>query len=86
MATKIVKEIDSYSLKYNFQIGIIFFLFLIILFFLFKNKNNYNDSVPFVASFNYVEGINNKSEVQLAGIKIGDINKIIIKYTLHNFL
>ena len=78
MATKIIKEIDSYSLKYNFKIGIIFFLFLIILFFLFTNNNNNHDSVPFVASFNYVEGINNKSEVQLAGIKIGDINKIII--------
>ena len=37
---------------------------------------NRNDSIPFVATFNYVEGINTDSEVQLAGIKIGDINKI----------
>ena len=77
MATKIIKEIDSYSLQYHFQIGVIFLFILIILFFLSKNINN-NKSVPFVATFNYVEGINIKSEVQLAGIKIGDINKIMI--------
>ena len=42
-----------------------------------KNISN-NDSIPFIATFNYVEGINNNSEVQLAGIKIGDVNKIKI--------
>ena len=77
MATKIIKEIDLYDSKYHFKIGIIFFFFLISIFFIFKNINN-NDSIPFVATFNYVEGINNDTEVQIAGIKIGDVNKIII--------
>jgi ABC-type transporter Mla subunit MlaD len=44
---------------------------------LLKNISN-NDPIPFIATFNYVEGINNNSEVQLAGIKIGDVNKIKI--------
>ena len=77
MATKIIKEIDSYNSKYHFKVGFIFFTFLIILFSIFKNLTN-NDSIPFVATFNYVEGINKESEVQIAGIKIGDVKKIYI--------
>lgn len=75
MATEIIKEIDSYDSKYHLKIGFVFFLCLILIFFLLKNMNR-NDSIPFVATFNYVEGINIDSEVQLAGIKIGYINKI----------
>ena len=75
MATEIIKEIDSYDSKYHLKIGFLFFLCLILIFFLLKNMNR-NDSIPFVAIFNYVEGINIDSEVQLAGIKIGYINKI----------
>ena len=77
MATEIIKEINLYNSKYHLKIGIIFFLFLIFIFFLYKNIND-NDSVPFVASFKYIEGINNDSEVQIAGIKIGYVNKITI--------
>ena len=77
MATKIINEIDSYDSKYHNQIGIIFTLFFISIFFIFKNINN-NDVVPFVATFNYVEGINYNTEVQIAGIKIGEIAKIMI--------
>ena len=77
MATEVIKEIDLYDSKYHFKIGIFFSLLIILILFLFKNINN-NDTIPFVASFNYVEGINNESEVQLAGIKIGDVNKISI--------
>ena len=77
MASKIIKEIDSYNSKYHFKIGVLFSLLLIILFLLLKNISN-NDLIPFVATFNYVEGINNKAEVQLAGIKIGEVNKINI--------
>ena len=77
MATEIIKEIDLYNSKYHLKIGILFFLFLIFILFLFKNIND-NDSVPFVASFNYIEGINNDTEVQIAGIKIGYVNKITI--------
>ena len=77
MATEIIKEINLYNSKYHLKIGILFFLFLIFIFFLYKNIND-NDSVPFVASFKYIEGINNDTEVQIAGIKIGYVNKITI--------
>ena len=77
MATKIINEIDSYDSKYHNQIGIIFTLFFISIFFIFKNINN-NDVVPFVATFNYVEGINYNTEVQIAGIKIGEVSRIMI--------
>ena len=42
------------------------------------NNFSKNDVIPFEATFNYVEGINIDSEVQLSGIKIGNINKINI--------
>ena len=76
METKIIKEIDSYSSKYHFKIGITFSFFLIIILFISRNLDN-NDSISFEANFNYIEGINMKTEVQLAGIKIGDIKKIM---------
>ena len=77
MESKIIQEIDTYDSTYHLKIGILFSLFFITLFFLLKNKND-NDLIPFVANFNYVEGINSNAEVQLAGIKIGDVNKIRI--------
>ena len=76
MATKIIKEIDLYDSKYHLRVGILSCIFLIMIFFLLKNIKN-DDSISFVATFNYVEGINNDSEVQLAGIKIGDVDKVI---------
>ncbi len=81
MATEIIKEIDLYNSKYHLKIGILFFLFLIFILFLHKNIND-TDSVPFVASFKYIEGINNDTEVQIAGIKIGYVNKITISKDL----
>ena len=66
-----------YNSKYHLKIGILFCLMLLFIFLLYKNINN-NDSIPFVATFNYVEGINDDTEVQLAGIKVGEINKISI--------
>ena len=81
MATEIIKEIDLYNSKYHLKIGILFFLFLIFILFLHKNINDTN-SVPFVASFKYIEGINNDTEVQIAGIKIGYVNKITISKDL----
>ena len=68
MESKIIQEIDSYDSLYHFKIGILFSFILIFLFLLLKNISK-NDSIPFVATFNYVEGINNNAEVQLAGIK-----------------
>ena len=77
MASKIIKEIHSYDSKYHFNIGLTFIFFLLSIYLVFKNINN-NEVIPFVATFDYVEGINNDTEVQIAGIKIGDIKKIMI--------
>ena len=77
MATKIIKEIDSNDQVNHLKIGIIFIFFLITFFYLLK-QINHNDTIPFVATFNYVEGINDNTEVQIAGIKIGDVSKITI--------
>ena len=77
MASKIINEINTNEEKYNFKIGVIFIFFLISMVFVLQNIKN-NDAISFVANFNYVEGINNNSEVQVAGIKIGYLNKIMI--------
>ena len=90
MATKIIKEIDSNDPRNHLKIGIIFIFSLIIFFYLFKNINH-KASIPFVATFNYVEGINYNSEVQIAGVKVGDVsditissNRVIIKGFIDN--
>ena len=77
MAAKIINEIDSYGSRYYLKIGFIFTFVLITLYFLLINTNHKN-SIPFVAKFNYIEGINNNTEVQIAGIKVGDISKITL--------
>ena len=77
MASKIINEINTNEEKYHFKIGVIFIFFLISMVFVIQNIKN-NDAISFVANFNYVEGINNNSEVQVAGIKIGYLNKIMI--------
>ena len=77
MATKIIKEIDYNNTSYHLKIGIFFIFSLIAIYFLFKNINN-KGSIPFAAEFNYIEGINNNTEVQIAGIKIGDVSKITL--------
>ena len=90
MATKIIKEIDSNDPRNHLKIGIIFIISLIIFFYLFKNTNH-KASIPFVATFNYVEGINYNSEVQIAGVKVGNVsditissNRVIIKGFIDN--
>ena len=90
MATKIIKEIDSNDSRNHLKIGIIFIISLIIFFYLFKNTNH-KATIPFVATFDYVEGINYNSEVQIAGVKVGDVsditissNRVIIKGFIDN--
>ena len=78
MATEIIKEINSYKSNHHLKIGLIFCVSLIFLLFLINNITNNNNSINFVANFKYVEGINNNTEVQLAGIKIGEVNQIMI--------
>ena len=77
MATKIIKEIDSFDSRYYLKIGIIFIFVLITVYFLFKNTN-YKNQIPFVATFNYIEGINNNTDVRISGIKIGGVSKITL--------
>tara|TARA_B100000123_G_C25593356_1_gene368085 strand:+ start:54 stop:515 length:462 start_codon:yes stop_codon:yes gene_type:complete len=77
LATKIIKEIDSYDSSYYLKIGIIFIFVLITVYFLFKNTN-YKNSVPFIATFNYIEGINSNTDVKISGIKIGSVSKITL--------
>ena len=88
MAAKIINEIDSYESRYHFKIGIITTFFLVLIFFVLQNFYKNND-IPFVATFNYVEGVNKNTEVQIAGFKIGNISKIIIssdKITINGFI
>ncbi len=88
MAAKIINEIDSYNLKYHFLIGIIFSFFLVSVIFVLNNINN-NEVIPFEATFNYVEGIKNHTEVQIAGVKIGEVSEIMITpdgITLNGFI
>ena len=77
MAAKIITEIDSYNSRLHFKVGLFFITILVIIFFILKNINS-NETIPFVATFNYVEGINNDTEVKIAGIKIGDVSEIAI--------
>ena len=77
MATKIIKEIDSHDARYHLKIGIIFIFVLTTVYFLFKNTN-YKNSIPFVANFNYIEGINHNTDVRISGIKIGGVSKITL--------
>ena len=77
MAAKIITEIDSYDSRVHFKIGIIFITVVLIIFIILKNISN-NEAIPFVATFNYVEGIDNDTEVKIAGIKIGDVSNITI--------
>ena len=76
MATKI-KEIDSYKSSYHFKIGIIFCALLFLFLFISKNINK-NNTVPFVATFNYIEGVYNETDVKIAGIKVGNVQDVKI--------
>ena len=75
MATEIIREIDQLDSKYHLKVGVLFCFIIIIIFYILKNTNN-NNSIPFKASFSDVEGINVNTEVQIAGIKVGGVNKI----------
>ena len=76
MATKIVSEIDSYSSSFHFKIG----FFSILIFFLitsfYQSSNNSNKDIKFKSIFNYVEGISVGTDVEMAGLKIGIVDKI----------
>jgi len=75
LATKVVPELDIFTTKYHFYVGLIslsltFFLYLIYF------NINFNDSIKFKASFNYAEGIEVGAPVKIAGFKIGEVTKV----------
>ena len=76
MATKIVSEIDSYSSLFHFKIG----FFSILIFFLitsfYQSSDNSNKEIKFKSIFNYVEGISVGTDIEMAGLKIGIVDKI----------
>ncbi len=77
MATKIVYEIDTFSTFTYFLIGLLTLVISLSLFFLSKNINS-NKSYNIQSSFNYVEGLNTGSEVVISGIKVGEVDKIML--------
>lgn len=76
MATKIISEIDSYSSSLHFKIG----FFSILIFFLitsfYQSSDNSNKEIKFKSIFNYVEGISVGTDIEMAGLKIGIVDKI----------
>jgi len=75
LATKVVPELDDFTSKYHFFIGLIFLFFIFFLFSIYINLN-FNDSTKFNALFKYAEGIEIGSSVKIAGIKIGEVTSI----------
>lgn len=75
MATKVVPELDNFTSKYHFFVGLIFLFFIFFLFLIYINLN-FNDSTKFNALFKYAEGIEIGSSVKIAGIKIGEVTSI----------
>ena len=70
MATEIIKEINLYNSKYHLKIGILFFLFLIFILFLYKNIN---DTWTQVGSDIYGEGSGNLSGCSISLSSDGSI-------------
>ena len=77
MATKIIYEIESFSAFTYFIIGLFALVISLSLFSFSKNKN-FNTNYTVKSSFNYVEGLDIGSEVVISGIKIGEVDRIIL--------
>ena len=77
MATKIIYEIESFSDFTYFIIGLFTLVISLSLFSFSKNKN-FNTNYTIESSFNYVEGLDIGSEVVISGIKIGEVDRIIL--------
>ena len=76
MATKIVSEIDSYSSSFHFKIGFFSILFFFLITSFYQSFDNSNKEIKFKSIFNYVEGISVGTDVEMAGLKIGIVDKI----------
>ena len=78
MATKIVSEIDSFNPLTHFKIGSIF---LLLLFFTYLLSINFlqKDKISFTSFFNYAEGLENGTDVVIAGIDVGKVTNLKFK-------
>ena len=76
MATKIVSEIDSYSSSFHFKIGFFSILIFFLIISFYQSSENSNKEIKFKSIFNYVEGISVGTDVEMAGLKIGIVDKI----------
>ncbi len=78
MATKIVSEIDSFNPLTHFKIGLIF---LLLLFFTYLLSINFfqKDKMSFTSFFNYAEGLENGTDVVIAGIDVGKVTNLKFK-------
>ena len=76
MATKIVSEIDSYSSSFHFKIGFLSILIFFLITSFYQSSDNSNKAITFKSIFNYVEGISVGTDVEMAGLKIGIVDKI----------
>ena len=75
MATKIVSEIDSFNPLIHFKIGLIFLLLLFFTYFLSVNFLQ-KDKISFTSFFNYAEGLENGTDVVIAGIDVGKVTNL----------
>ncbi len=80
MAAQIKIELDSFSSSYHLKIGLIFLCVFLIFYFLFNSFNPQTNH--FKAHFNYVEGLDIRSDVKLAGITIGKVTNLEIDNNL----
>ena len=78
MATKIVSEIDSFNSLIHFKIGLIFLLLLFFTYFLSINFLQ-KDKISFTSFFNYAEGLENGTDVVIAGIDVGKVTNLKFK-------
>ena len=78
MATKIVSEIDSYSSSFHFKIGFFSILIFFLIVSFYQSSDISNKAIKFKSIFNYVEGISIGTDVEMAGLKIGIVDKILL--------
>tara|TARA_B100000575_G_scaffold286818_1_gene284117 strand:+ start:544 stop:1005 length:462 start_codon:yes stop_codon:yes gene_type:complete len=76
LATQIVSEIDSYSPSFHFKIGFFSILIFFLIVSFYQSSDISNKAIKFKSIFNYVEGISVGTEVEMAGLKIGIVDKI----------
>ena len=76
MAAKVIFEIDSYPLSFHFKNGLFFILILFIIIFFYQSSGNSNKKITFETIFTYAEGLSIGSDVEMSGIKIGEVDNI----------